>query len=404
MKEKERSMGAKVNSGLDNLYFDKKLQEKVVGNVGYLCHSASLASDYRIGIFHMREIFGDRLKCLFSPQHGLVGDVQDNMVESDHYKHPYFGLKVYSLYSETRIPTDSMLEGLDTVVIDLQDVGTRIYTYVYTMTHMMEACGKKGIKVVVLDRPNPVECEIIEGNMLEPEFASFVGRHPCPTRHALTIGEFALMAKKFWGSECELEVISMKGYKRNMSYEDTGLPWAMPSPNFPTIDSGYPFIGTVLFEGTNISEGRGTTRSLEYIGHPGIEPYSLLESKIKEEFDKTNLEGFVLRPVSFLPTFQKHAGKGCGGYQIHITDRQKARPWAISQILCKIFYHHLGADFEWKQPPYEYVHDKLPIDIINGTTKVREWIEKNGDFDELKEIEIIGQDKFTTQRREILLY
>ncbi len=391
-------------TGLDNLIEQKSIQDKIQGQIGYLCHSASITKNIEIGILPLQRIFGKRLKCLFTPQHGLVGDVQDNMCESDHFTHSYFKLPVYSLYSETRIPTDKMLDGLDCVLIDLQDVGTRIYTYVYAMTYMMEACAKKGIKVFILDRPNPIGGIHIEGNVLEEEFSSYVGRHPCPTRHALTMGEFALMAQKFWGSDCELEVIKMQGWERQMYFEQTKLPWVMPSPNFPTIESGFPFVGTVLFEGTNISEGRGTTRSLEIVGHPSFEPYSHKE-KLDKIFADLNLGGFVLRPVGFIPTFQKHQGKSCGGYQIHVTNRDHFKPWRVCQILCHYFYHQLGGKFQWKEPPYEYVHHKLPIDVINGTDKLRIWIEKNQSYSEINSIEQTEAMRlFLNNREEILLY
>ncbi len=390
-------------TGLDRLIADESLQKKIQGNVGYLCHSASVTRDIEIGIGPLKKIFGERLKCLFTPQHGLVGDVQDNMCETEHYTHPFFNLRIYSLYSETRIPTDAMLKDLDSVIIDLQDVGTRIYTYVYTMTHMMEACKKNKVKVFVLDRPNPIGGREIEGNILQPEFASFVGRHPCPTRHGLTMGEFALMAKKFWGSDCDLEVISMKNWNREMYFEETKLPWVIPSPNFPTVDSGFPFVGTVLFEGTNISEGRGTTRSLEYVGHPEFEPYSHLK-ELNNIFTSEKLTGFVLRPVVFIPTFQKHAGKSCGGYQIHVTNRREFKSWRVSQILCYYFYHTLGSHFKWKEPPYEYVHDKLPIDIINGGEELRKWIENKDKYSDLNKIEALNFDHYIESRAEILLY
>lgn len=393
----------KVFSGLDHLRSDAALQEKYKGNVGYLCHSASVDATYKHGLFTLKSLFGNRLKKIFSPQHGFVSDVQDNMVETDHYTHPYFQLPVYSLYSETRMPTPKMLAGLDHIFIDLQDVGTRIYTYIYTTTLMMEACAKAGIEVIILDRANPIDGQTIEGNMLDLPYASFVGRHPLPVRHGLTIGEVATMAKKHWNINCPLEIIKMDRWERWMAYEDTGMPWVMPSPNLPTIEAAFTFVGTVLFEGTNISEGRGTTRSLEIVGHPGIEPYSFLEI-LTPKLEAAGLNGFVLRPVNFLPTFQKHHNVACGGYQIHVTDRNSFKPWALCQLLCREFYHHLGEKFVWKQPPYEYEYKKLPIDLINGTDQLRLWVEKNGSFEELVEIEMKGRADFMEKRKEILLY
>lgn len=396
-------MGKKVLTGLAVLKADKNLQQEFKGNVAYLCHSASVDENYQLGIFTFQEIFKERFTKIFSPQHGLVSDVQDNMVESNHYDHPFFKLPVYSLYSETREPTDEMLAGIDHIFVDLQDVGTRIYTYIYTMTLLMEACAEKGIEVIVLDRPNPINGMDIEGNVLDLNFKSFVGLHELPVRHGLTIAEVALMAKKFWGIDGNLRIVKMEGWERDMNFEETNLPWVLPSPNLATVEAAFPFVGTVIFEGTNISEGRGTTRSLEIVGHPGIEPFSFHE-KLKTIFNKQRLEGFALRPIIFQPTFQKHQGKSCGGYQIHVTDRKKFKPWRISQLLCREFYHALGADFKWKQPPYEYVHDQMPIDVINGTDKIRLWVESNGDYETLESFEKERMGEYIEKRDEVLLY
>lgn len=392
-----------VYSGLERLKAEKNLYKKYKGNVGYLCHGPSVDSHLRHGLFSLRELFGKRLTKIFSPQHGFVGDVQDNMVESDHFVHPYFQLPVYSLYSETRKPTAEMLKGLDHVFIDLQDVGTRIYTYIYTATLMMEACAEMDVEVIILDRANPIDGETTEGNLLDLNFASFVGRHPLPVRHGMTLGEVAMMAKKHWGIDCALEVIKMQSWERWMYYDDTNLPWVMPSPNLPTIEAALTFVGTVLFEGTNISEGRGTTRSLEIVGHPDIEPYAFAETlmPILTEYE---LEGFVLRPVNFIPTFQKHHNKPCGGYQIHVTDRKKFKPWMLCQVLCREFYHHLGAGFQWKQPPYEYEYEKMPVDLINGNDRLRLWVQQNGSLEQLTEIEETGRDEFLEKRKDVLLY
>lgn len=393
-----------VITGLDRLLSEKNLQEKFKGNIAYLCHSASVTKDLEHGLIALQRVFGDRLIKIFGPQHGFVTDVQDNMVETNHYTHPFFKLPVYSLYSETRIPTDEMLENIDHMIVDLQDVGTRIYTYIYTLTLVMEACQKKGIEVVVLDRPNPIDAETIEGNVLDLNYASFVGRHPIPVRHALTMGEVALMHKKYWGgTDCKLTVIEMNNYDRKMSFEDTKLPWVIPSPNLPTVEAAYTFVGTVLYEGTNISEGRGTTRSLEIIGHPKIEAFGFHE-KLKPVLKEAKLEGFILRPLVFLPTFQKHAGIPCGGFQIHVTDRSKFEPWRLCQYLLREMYHELGKDFKWKEPPYEYEYHKVPVDLINGTDELRLWVEKRGSEAEYQAIMAKNQESYREQRRSILLY
>ncbi len=390
----------KTLTGLDLL---KDHLQEVTGNVGYLCHPASIDSGYQHGIEVVKALFGNRLKKLFSPQHGIFADVQDNMVESNHFFHEHFQLPVYSLYSDIRKPTTEMLEGLDHVIIDLQDVGTRVYTYIYTMIYMMEACGENGVEVIILDRPNPIGGEKVEGNVLDMNFRSFVGRYPLPMRHGMTMGEVALMANEFWAVDCSVRVIKMENWDRKMIFWETGLPWVLPSPNLSNIETAFTFVGTVLFEGTNISEGRGTTKSLETVGHPKIKNYQLI-NEIKKKCDASGLGGFVLRPTSFIPTFQKHAGVLCHGYQIHVTDFQKFEPWKLGQILCREFYHDLGSDFQWKQPPYEYEEKLMPIDILNGTDLVRNWVEQNGSFEELVEIEKEGLDKFLDERNQILVY
>ncbi len=393
----------RVVTGLDIIKERNDLIKMFPGRVGYLAHAASVDKNLQHGISIFKEKFGQRFSRIFSPQHGLVGDVQDNMIESDHFRHPYFDLPVYSLYSESRKPTAEMLEGLDHVFIDLQDVGTRVYTYIYTMTYMMEACAELGIQVVVIDRPNPIGGLQIEGNILESEFASFVGRHSLPMRHGMTIAEIALMAKQQWGIDCSLEILKMEGWQRPMYFRETELPWVLPSPNLATPEAALTFPGSVLFEGTNVSEGRGTTRSLEIIGHPEIEPYGWLES-LNNDLTFAGCAGFVLRPVNFIPTFQKYQGKICGGYQIHVTDRDVFRPWKLGQLLCRALYKKLGDTFQWKQPPYEYEYEKLPIDILNGTDKLRKWIETDGSIEELEEIAQASSRTFLENRQKVLLY
>lgn len=355
------------------------------------------------GIDLLKECFRDRFKKIFSPQHGLFAEAQDNMIESDHFFHPHYQLPVYSLYSETRKPTGEMLEGIDCVIIDLQNVGTRIYTYIYTMTLMMEACGEHDVEVIVLDRPNPINGVDIEGNMLDLNFKSFIGLHSLPMRHGLTIAEVAIMACKFWSIACELSIVEMNGWNRAMSFQDTMLPWVFPSPNLPTLDTAYVFPGSVLFEGTNLSEGRGTTRSLELVGHPDLKHWELL-SQMNKYFTEVELTGYKLRPMSFIPTFQKHKDRLCHGYQIHVTKASDFKPWAGGQVLCQKLYHHMKEDFLWNDPPYEYEYEILPIDILNGTDRIRKWVEGNESFENLIELEMEGREDFLDQRSEILLY
>ncbi len=381
-------MKNKVMLGLDVLYGDKGLQDAFKGNVALLCHNASIDGEYVHATYRFEDIFGERFVKIFGPQHGFSTDAQDNMIETDHTVHPYFNIPVYSLYSETRVPTDEMLEGIDHLFVDMQDVGCRMYTYIYTLTLLLEKCASKDIEIIVLDRPNPLNGTDLEGNLLDMNFASFIGLHPIPVRHGMTIGEVAEMHQKYWASEkANMKVIKMQGWGREMYYEDTGLPWLLPSPNLPRVDSAFTFPATVMFEGTELSEGRGTTQSLEIVGHPKIEPYSYYRKHLSKAMRDTGLKGFALRPITFLPTFQKHADRPCGGFQVHVIDRKTFTPWKVGQVLMRELYRHLGNEFQWKEPPYEYDYKNMPIDIINGSDRLRRWVEKDGSLEALREME-----------------
>ena len=393
----------RVKTGLEILTNDTHLQRKFIGNIALLSHNASIDSNCIHAVSKFKKIFGVRFIKIFGPQHGFSTTDQDNMIETDHYIHPYFNIPVYSLYSETRVPTTQMLEGIDHLFIDLQDIGCRMYTYIYTMTLLLEKCIQKDIEVIVLDRPNPINGIDIEGNILEPVFESFIGRHPIPVRHGMTIGEVALMHQQYWTHEkINLKVINMQGWERSMFFEDTGLPWALPSPNISRAESACIFPGSVLFEGTSLSEGRGTTQPLEIMGHPKIEPFSFYENHLAEVITHTQLHGFVIRPINFLPTFHKHANIVCGGFQIHITDKKTFKPWRVGQVLLREFYHYLGNDFKWKSPPYEYNSSQMPIDIINGTNKLRFWVEKNESLEKLNTFEKL--EDYKLQFEEIKIY
>lgn len=397
-------MPSKTLTGLARLRSEPDLPRQFKGNIGLLCHSASIDSDFSHALEIFIGKFGDQVKKVFGPQHGFVTDVQDNMIETDHFVHPHFKLPIYSLYSETRIPTDEMLEGIDHLFVDLQDVGTRIYTYIYTMTLLLEKCAEKDIEVIILDRPNPINAQTIEGNILDTKFASFVGRHPIPVRHGLTMGEVALMHQKFWcDKKANLKVIEMKNYRRESCFSELGLPFVNPSPNLATIESCYTFVGTVLFEGTNISEGRGTTRALEQIGHPGIDPWKY-QSHFSNLFRKLDLSGFKLRPVNFYPMFQKHKERSCGGYFIHVTDKKSFKPWRVSQIFLKEFKGILDNQFDYKTDAYEYETEIKAIDMINGTDRFEAWYNTKDDFSWLDKIEAEGMEEYMTNRESILLY
>ncbi|WP_291864761.1 DUF1343 domain-containing protein [Maribacter sp.] len=393
----------KVLTGLDVLKGDNKLVSEFKGNVALLCHNASVDANCQHATFVFQNLFKNRFVKIFGPQHGFSTDAQDNMIETDHTIHPFFNIPVYSLYSETRTPSDEMLEGIDHLFVDMQDVGCRMYTYIYTLTLLLEKCAEKSIEVIILDRPNPLNGETIAGNILDMSFSSFIGRHPMPVRHAMTMGEVAQMHQKFWvTSKANVRVIKMKNWQRSMYFGDTKIPWLLPSPNLARTESVFTFPSTVLFEGTELSEGRGTTQPLEIIGSPKIEPFSFYHGYLSEAIKKSKLKGFVARPIAFLPTFQKHYDKVCGGIQIHVTDRKLFEPWRTGLFLLKEFRSYLGDDFKWKQPPYEYNCTQMPIDIINGTDKLRNWVENNESVAALNSFEHL--DEYKRQLQEIKLY
>lgn len=342
--------------------------------LGLLCNPASVDRRFRHSRLRIAERLPGRLAALYSPQHGFFAEKQDNMIESDHMTDPVLRIPVYSLYGETRIPTPEMLAPIDVLLIDLQDVGTRVYTFVYTMSYCMEAAGRLGKRVVVLDRPNPVGGAAIEGNLLSPEAASFVGRFPIPMRHGLTIGELARLFQRRFGVECDLTVIPMAGWRRAMTYRETGLPWVAPSPNLPTPESAMVYPGQVIWEGTHVSEGRGTTQPFELFGAPYFDT-----EKIFASLGNEHPPGAVLRPCRFEPTANKWAGRVCSGFQIHVTDPGAFRPYGTALRLLRAVLACHGDAFAWKAPPYEYEHERLPMDLILGDGKVRRRLESLGE-------------------------
>lgn len=392
-----------IKIGLEKLLEDKNTQKLIKGNAALLCHSASVAKNLEHSLTLCKKLLGKRLIKVFGPQHGFVSDVQDNMIETSDFIHPYFNIPVHSLYGETRRPTDQMLSDIDTVIVDLQDVGTRVYTYITTLSYVMEECAKKSIRVIVLDRPNPVGGELFEGPVLENKWRSFVGHHPIPQRHSLTIGEIAKLQQSLYTPNCDLKVVSLTDWKRDMSWNETQRIWVNPSPNLATKESAYVFPGSVLFEGTNISEGRGTTRALEVLGAPGIEPFSFCEhlNKLNKEWE---IEGAIFKPHYFMPMFQKHSNTPCGGVQICPTSLDHFQSWRLGALLLREFYHQDIFKFQWNSKPYEYENDGLAIDYINGGEGLRKWVEKNGTIDELIDLEQAGLDHFLDLRDDCLLY
>lgn len=396
-------MPKKIQTGLDNLIKDSKLLLKLGNKVGYLGHEASVTSELESGYLVVNQLIGKRLDRLFGPQHGFSSLDQDNMIETGHQIHSGLQIPVYSLYSDTRKPSEEMMDGLDSLIIDLQDVGTRVYTYIWTLFFIMDYCRGTDIRIIILDRPNPIGGLKIEGNLPDEEWYSFVCMGKIPMRHGLTIGEMAKLFNLWFDKQVNLEIIPMKGWNREMQWGDTGLAWINPSPNLPTYTGSLVYPGTVLIEGTALSEGRGTTRSLELFGHPELDPMNL-SSHLNKELTKCGLSGFVLRPTYFKPTFQKYKNRVCGGFQLHCINNNYFEPWKLMQHCLRILYHEMRLDKFWNTEPYEYETNGLGIDYINGTSKIREWIESNGSSEELYEFEKAGYQEFEEVKNEILIY
>ncbi len=357
---------AAVATGLEVFLDSSQLLERK-WHIGLLCNQASVNSRYELAIDLFARKFGGRLATAFSPQHGVWGEEQANMIETSHASHSRWGIPIYSLYSETRCPTAEMLERIDCLVIDLQDVGTRVYTFIWTMLACMQACAEAGKRVYVLDRPNPLGGVLCEGPVLAQGYQSFVGNSSIPLRHGLTIGELARLFKSRHAPDLDLECVPMQGWRREMMFPATELPWVLPSPNMPRFETAVVYPGQVLLEGTNLSEGRGTTFPFEFLGAPFIDPWQWLDALRDYEFP-----GVLLRPVRFRPVFDKWSGQSCAGLQIHIVAPELVHSVRLTLALiatCKKIYPNF---FEWLPPPYEYEYELPPIDILSGSSEFRE--------------------------------
>ena len=387
-----------VRPGID-VFLEERKSLVRGARVGAVVHPASV----RASLEHTADALAGerafRLAALFGPQHGARGEKQDNMIESGHYRDPQTGLPVYSLYSETRRPTVEMLRDLDVLLFDLQDVGTRVYTFAHTMAYCMEACAAIGKRMVVLDRPNPIGGTHVEGNLLDPELRSFVGLFPIPMRHGLTIGELALLVNSEFGIGCDLAVVEMQGWRRSMWFDRTGLPWVLPSPNLPTLDSATVYPGSVLVEGTMLSEGRGTTRPFELIGAPYIDA-----RRVADRLNGLSLPGVRFRPAYFEPTFQKWAGVLCGGVQLHVTDREAFEPYCTGVALIAAIRAMYPESFAWRDPPYEYEYERRPIEILCGSRAVVQAMEAGAGPAHLRELWRDDVARFRKQREPYLLY
>jgi len=367
--------------------------------VGLICNPTTV--DHRYA--HAADLFeahpAINLAALFGPQHGIRGETQDNMIEWEGFRDARTGVMAYSLYGAVRQPSPEMLAGVDVLVFDIQDVGTRVYTFVYTLALAMLAAREAGKRVVVLDRPNPINGLAVEGDLLRRGHESFVGMYPIPMRHGMTVGELARMFNGEFGVGCELEVVGMRGYRRELWFDETDAPWVMPSPNIPTLETATVYPGAVLVEGTMISEGRGTTRPFELNGAPYVDAHELAG-----RLNGAGLPGVYFRRHSFQPTFQKHAGCLCHGVQLHVLARDEFRPVLTGVALIKAVRDLYPQDFAWQQPPYEYVQDRLPFDVIAGGPQLRARIEGGASLDEISESWRADEQEFAARRKPYLLY
>jgi uncharacterized protein YbbC (DUF1343 family) len=388
---------ALVTLGIERLLGPER--QLVAGRrVGLLCNPASIDRGFRHSVDALAQDPEVTLAAIFGPQHGFRADLQDNMIETPHAQDARRRVPIYSLYSDVREPADEMLDGLDALVVDIQDVGTRVYTFIYTVANCLKAAGRRGLPVIVCDRPNPIGGDAVEGALLDERYASFVGQFPIPMRHGMTVGELARLFNERFALGAELHVVALDGWRRGMYYDETALPWVMPSPNIPTLDSAIVYPGAVLFEGTQLSEGRGTTRPFELIGAPWIDG-----ERLADAMNARALPGVVFRPVFFEPTFQKHARQTCGGCQLHVTDRQRFAPLRASIELLEEFQRQDPSRFAWREPPYEYEHEKMPIDILYGGDGLRRAI-ADGSVRALVEGWAADEARFRRDREPFLLY
>jgi uncharacterized protein YbbC (DUF1343 family) len=369
--------------------------------VGLVTHPAAVDGQLRHAQDLLTEAPGVHLEALFGPEHGLVGHAQD-LVGVAGGQDTLSGLRIHSLYGDTfdsLRPTAEQLRGLDALVIDLHDVGSRYYTFQATMLLCQEAASRFKLRVVVLDRPNPLGGVVVEGPALRPGFESFVGLHPVAIRHGMTVGELARLYQAERGFTGELLVVPCEGWRRDMDFDQTGLPWVLPSPNMPTVDTAFVYPGQCLLEGTNLSEGRGTTRPFELCGAPWVDAHAVCRQLQEEE-----LPGVVFRAAWFRPTFQKFAGQPCGGVQLHVTDRTVFQPVRTGLAVLAALRGLSGSAFDWRREPYEFVADRLAIDLLFGSDRERLALEAGRSPREIALAWETEEEAFRQRRQSYLLY
>ncbi len=365
---------------------------------GLLMNQASVTSNWEYACDVLAKRFPKQLAAIFSPQHGLWCEQQANMIESSDSFHPTHHVPVYSLYSQTREPTVSMLRGIDLLLVDLQDVGTRVYTFIWTVVNCLRVCAAHRIPVVILDRPNPIGGVQVEGPKLESSFRSFVGLADIPMRHAMTIGELAQFCNAALGIEADVRVIPMSGWQREFYLEDTTAPWCPPSPNMPRLETALLYPGQVLLEGTNLSEGRGTTTPFEVVGAPFIDGYQLAN-----ELNALELPGVWFRPIKFVPTFDKWKGESCGGVFFHVSSKRTVNAYRATVEVLAAVRRLYGDKLVWLAPPYEYEYEKLPIDILSGSTQLREAVDR-GDEAALRSACRLDEDLWQSETAAFRIY
>ncbi len=370
-------------------------------HIGLLAHPASVNRDLETAACCLREAAGAKSVRLFAPEHGIGASAQD-MIAVEEAWDPITGFPVVSLYGDDEAsltPKVSDLEGLDLLLCDLQDVGSRYYTFSATLIRCLAPAAEAGLPVLVLDRPNPLGGVAVEGNRVAPSFFSFVGEIPIPNRHGLTMGEIARAAVSMRGIDVDLEVLPMEGWNRAWYWDETGLPWVLPSPNMPTPETALVYPGACLLEGTNLSEGRGTTRPFEIVGAPWIAARALADS-----LNALGLEGVLFRPLTFEPAFHKHAGTLCGGVQYHVHDRQAFSPLLAGLALLIEARKQDPDSFRWRRETYEFVSDRLAIDLLAGTDAWRRGIENGATARDLAEEYARSEEEFLEERRSWLIY